>query len=256
MTHPLDPRDDDIDAQIDDQIDAQMDAQMSDGANALDGGSIAHLLRLDAVWDSDEPAGSLPTADEIVAAIRRESQADERLLMDRRPPTRSRQRAGALRRRLEPIALGVAAAAIAIASYSIIDDGDSPATEAIPGTIPGTITGDFVVAMTPPAGAPSSTATAEVSDLALGTWIRLDVVGLPPAEPGTYYEAWMNRQSGSNVSAGTFHMRGGDGQIILWAGVTTDDYPTLLITVQNEGVAERSDEVVLQARIDPSSSGG
>jgi hypothetical protein len=237
MTDPLDPRD------------------IDDAANAFDDGAIARLLQLDAIWDSDR--SSLPMADGIVAAIRSEQRADDLPPIVRSGLAPSVRPVGALRGGLKPITIGVAAAALAIAAYSIIDRGEAQAPDTITAdTITGdtitagAVTPDVVVVMTSPAGAPSSTVTAEVSDLALGTWIRLDIVGLPPAAPGTYYEAWMTRPSGDNVSAGTFHMRGGDGQIVLWAGVTTADYPMLLVTVQDEGFAARSQQVVLQARID------
>lgn len=67
-----------------------------------------------------------------------------------------------------------------------------------------------------------------------GWWIRLDVTGLPPADQGSFYEGWV--WSGENtVSIGTFHMRGGDGYVVLWSGVGLDEYTTLLVTVQDQG---------------------
>ena len=84
----------------------------------------------------------------------------------------------------------------------------------------------------------------------IGTRIILDVAGLPPAEPGTYYEAWMRVDAETGVSAGTFHLRGGDGEIELWSGVTAADYPLLTVTVQDEGQAASSGVVVLRGRID------
>ena len=49
------------------------------------------------------------------------------------------------------------------------------------------------------------------------------------------------------VSAGTFHMRGGDGSIELWSGVSPDDYPLVTVTIQQEADgAESSGRVVLR----------
>ena len=92
-------------------------------------------------------------------------------------------------------------------------------------------------------------AVASVTARPLGTVIRLDTTGLPPAAPGTYYEAWMHRDA-TSVSAGTFHMRGGDGAVYLWSGVDAADYPELTITVQTEGDTSPSGQLVLTAALD------
>jgi hypothetical protein len=106
---------------------------------------------------------------------------------------------------------------------------------------------EFAIAGTPLV--PNASANAMVEDQAAGVSIKLDVKGLPPAEPGTYYQAWVSGSSGA-VTVGTFHMRGGDGWIYLWSGVETDRYPTLNVTLESEGIDPTSSGlVVLSGRI-------
>ena len=63
-------------------------------------------------------------------------------------------------------------------------------------------------------------------------------MGSPPAEPGTYYQGWVKGPEGL-VTVGTFHLRGGDDTIDLWSGVPLDRYPTLTVTLQDEGGGHR-----------------
>lgn len=65
--------------------------------------------------------------------------------------------------------------------------------------------------------ASGASATAQVEELPSGVALELDVSGLPSL-PGTYYQAWIKGHDGL-VTAGTFHMRGGDDVVELWAGV-------------------------------------
>lgn len=97
--------------------------------------------------------------------------------------------------------------------------------------------------------APDASATAAVEELPSGIAIELDVRDLPPSPPGTYYQGWVRGPNGV-VTIGTFHMRGGDDVVELWAGVDLDDYPTLTVTIQQEGAgAESSGRVVLTGEI-------
>jgi hypothetical protein len=94
--------------------------------------------------------------------------------------------------------------------------------------------------------APDASATAEFTPTPAGLKILLDAEGLASAGPGEMYEAWIG-DGEIRVSAGTFHLRGGDAPIELWAG--TDDPRFRIITVTLEpidGVAETSGEVVLR----------
>ncbi len=141
------------------------------------------------------------------------------------------------RRWLGPFVAGVAACFLVFAGAGAIVALDPFGEETVEFALEGT---DL---------APTATAAAEVSETPLGTRIVLDVSGLPPAEPGTYYEAWMRTGPEEGVSAGTFHLRGGDGDIELWSGVTLDDYPLITVTIQPEGESASSGVVVLIGRL-------
>lgn len=96
--------------------------------------------------------------------------------------------------------------------------------------------------------APAATAAVRIVDTPAGVVLRLEVEGLQPAEDGRYYQGWV--VGGDNeVSVGTFHMRGGDGSVSLWSGVAIEDYPELIVTLQEETAGPaRSDVVVLTGR--------
>jgi Anti-sigma-K factor rskA len=99
--------------------------------------------------------------------------------------------------------------------------------------------------------APDASAVARVEETGSGVAIELDVRDLPPAEPGTYYHAWLKGPDGL-VTVGTFHMQDGDNTVELWSGVPLDRYPTLTVTLQQEGAGqESSGQVVLTAEIGP-----
>lgn len=99
--------------------------------------------------------------------------------------------------------------------------------------------------------APQAQAQALIHEGTLGVRIRLDVSGLAPSPEGTYYEAWVRKSPEVGVSAGTFHLRGGDGAIDLWAGVSTEDYPLITVTLQQEGDGPASSgKVVLKGRLE------
>lgn len=96
--------------------------------------------------------------------------------------------------------------------------------------------------------APGATADVRVVETPAGVVLRLEVTGLEPATPGTYYQGWV--LSGEKaVSVGTFHMRGGDGSVAFWSGVDPETYPELIVTLQDEeGGPARSDLVVMTGR--------
>jgi hypothetical protein len=100
---------------------------------------------------------------------------------------------------------------------------------------------------------PGASGDANVEETGSGLSIALSIDGLPPAEPGTFYQAWMKGPGGS-VPIGTFHAREGDGPIELWSGVDAADYPTMTVTIQREGAGpESSGEVVLMGDLPPPS---
>lgn len=185
--------------------------------------ALASMLGSAAVWDDPAPG----IEDQIVAEISDEIGARPHAPA---PPGRSD------RRHLR--VLGVAAALFLLAGVGIallFADDDNATVVALSGT-------DL---------APGATADAELEDLASGLRVVLDVSDLPPAEPGTYYQGWVRTEDGDAVTIGTFHMRGGDAEIELWAGVSSDEYPIITVTLQEEGAgAESSGMVVLRGRLD------
>lgn len=98
--------------------------------------------------------------------------------------------------------------------------------------------------------APEAQATARIVDLPAGTRVELDVSMLEPAPPGTYYEVWLRKDAEVGVSAGTFHLRGGDSEIELWAGVSAVNYPLITVTIQDEAETMSSGEVVLRGLLE------
>ena len=93
-------------------------------------------------------------------------------------------------------------------------------------------------------GHPGASGSATVESTGSGLSISLTIEGLPPAEPGTFYQAWMRSDIGS-VPIGTFHAREGDGPIELWSGVDVADYPTMTVTLQQEGAGPESSGIVV-----------
>jgi Anti-sigma-K factor rskA, C-terminal len=228
----------------------------ADGRPARDpAADLRGLLADPAVWAEPAPGG----ADALLAAIRAGSDAaapgpppspapspggeddDAPVAV---PAATGIDTARARRARLRPtrrwVAAGAAAAVIAVVAGMIgagLADDDGGRPEGTEFAISGT---DL---------APRASAVATVNILGAGVGIGLEVEGLPPAAPGTYYEAWMSGPDGK-VSAGTFHMRGGDDGVYLWSGVDPDRYPTLSVTLEDEdGDPASSGRVVLDGPV-------
>lgn len=136
------------------------------------------------------------------------------------------------RRRIGQVVLGVAAAALLVAAVAgLVANADDSVQLALVGT----------------ELAPDARADARIEETEIGTRLLLDVSGLEPPADGFYYEAWLRTGPDVGVSAGTFHMRGGDGSIELWAGVLLEDYPLVTVTLQEEAAEASSGVVVLKA---------
>jgi hypothetical protein len=200
------------------------------GGASTDGsaGRLRDLLADESVWAEPAPGG----ADDLLAAI--ESESAGRPAVGAGPPTLHARRGA--RRRLALIGVAAAAVVVVVGAIGIVarvgDDGGGR---------------EFDVAGTELA--PEASAIATVEEVGSGVAIELDVSDLPPAEPGTYYQAWVKGDEGL-VTVGTFHMRGGDDTIDLWSGVPVDRYPTLTVTLQQEGGGqESSGRVVLSGEI-------
>jgi len=79
--------------------------------------------------------------------------------------------------------------------------------------------------------AKDASGTARVKETASGVEFTLAVKGLPPAPAGSYYQGWVKGSAGT-VTIGTFHLRGGSDDVVLWSGVSPTDYPKLTVTLQ------------------------
>lgn len=223
--------------------------------------ALGALLGDEAVWDEPTPG----LEDSVVSAIRREmggvgvtpitdigspdrgsaepglAPLDRPRLLEQSDPAPVIPIDRRPRRWVGPL-LGAAAALLVVAGFSLgarllADDNE--------------VQSDHLVAMAGTDLAPDASAVADILATPLGTRIILDVTGLPPAPEGQYYEAWLRQSPEIGVSAGTFHLRGGDGAIELWSGVLVDDYPLVTVTLQEEGAgAASSGRVVLAGRVD------
>jgi len=100
---------------------------------------------------------------------------------------------------------------------------------------------------------PGASGQAWIREADAGWWVRLEVEALPAAVEGTYYEGWVWNDDGEGVSIGTFHLRGGDEDVILWSGVDPADYPAIWVTLEDEdGDAAASERIVMWGRPDES----
>lgn len=187
--------------------------------------ALAALLRSGAVWD--EPAAGVE--DLVVAEIAAEVAARPHVpAAPGRADRRHLRLIGAVAALF--LILGVGVAVIAGSG----DDND--------GT---------VVALGGTDLAPGATAEADIAETPSGVRVLLDVSDLAPAGEGQYYQGWLRNDDGDSVTIGTFHMRGGDAEIELWAGVLAEDYPIITVTLQEEGAGPASSgQVVLRGRTD------
>jgi Anti-sigma-K factor rskA len=186
---------------------------------------------------SDDPLRSIPGVEDVLGqgAVWADVPDDleKRVLAAaRRPSGQPRRLLGWPRRRMLLAAAGlVVLAGIGLLAVQGDDDGH--------------------LELTGTALAARAHAEVALSDTPSGAEFRLDVSGLPPAAPGTYYEGWLTGDRGW-VSIGTFHLRRGAMDVVLWSGVEPADYPDIAVTVQREGGgAKSSGQVVLFGEIPP-----
>lgn len=92
---------------------------------------------------------------------------------------------------------------------------------------------------------PGVTGTARITETESGLRIELDATGLPRREGRQYYQAWLKGEAGL-VPIGTFHT--GD-HVVLWAGVSLADFPTLTVTLEEVGDQESSGQKVLIGKV-------
>lgn len=191
--------------------------------------AIAALLARADVWD-EPPAG---LEDDVVRAIAA-ARAERPAMGPGGAPTSTEasERPAEGRPSAMPWWLAAAAAvAVVVAVIAIATRGDDP--------------GGTVVALAGTDAAPGASAVVELSSTPAGLKILLDADGLDGAPDGFYYEAWVTDGT-TRVSAGTFHLRGGDGPIELWAGIVDPGFDRLSITLEPiDGDTDTSGDVRL-----------
>ncbi|MDH3753946.1 MAG: anti-sigma factor [Acidimicrobiia bacterium] len=193
--------------------------------------ALAALLGADTVWT--EPPD---IADELVARIEQEA----RLQGDDQPRPAAAGRPRPWRRWAMA---GAAAAAVIVGIALVVNSADDDDRE--PAGVEFAIVGTEL--------APDASGTGVVQVRPAGFAIIIEIQGLDPAVPGTFYQGWVRSDDGDLVAVGTFHAREDNGPIALWSGVDLDDYPTLTVTTQQIGAGTGSSgEQVLVARFDGS----
>jgi Anti-sigma-K factor rskA len=77
----------------------------------------------------------------------------------------------------------------------------------------------------------------------------VDATGLPRLDDGRFYQAWLRDAAGTLVTVGTFNE---PDDVVLWAGVSPIEFPTLTVTRElADGDPASSGERVLEGTIAP-----
>lgn len=111
-------------------------------------------------------------------------------------------------------AVAAVAAAVLVAVVVIAPD-DRGTTEPLAAALEGT---ELV---------PDAQGRATFTQTESGWRIELDATGLPRLDAGRFYQAWLKDDDDVLVAIGSFN-EGDD--VVLWAGVSPRDYPTITIT--------------------------
>ncbi len=205
---------------------------MNDHLDSVEEPTAEELAALDALLSRPDLWDELPAGLEqsIVAAISAEA-GTVVSLADRRTERQAR-------RRIPWWASAAAAGVLIVAGITIAVQGSG--TPELAGTLIELAGTDL---------APSASASATATATPAGLKLILDTKGLAGAPDGFMYEAWIGNGT-IRVSAGTFHLRGGDGPIELWAGVDDPTFTILSVTLEPiDGVAESSGQAVLKGEI-------
>jgi len=106
----------------------------------------------------------------------------------------------------------------------------------------------FHAALAPTGLAPTAQGEATLVKTTAGWRIELDATGLPRLDGGRFYEAWLRNAAGTLVPVGTFNQ---GPKVMLWAGVSPKDFPTLTVTRERaDGDQTSSGEKVLVGTVD------
>lgn len=123
--------------------------------------------------------------------------------------------------------LGAVAAAAAVVIGVVVVTGDGTERDQMEAALPG--------------------GTATFTKFESGWRVELDVPDLPRLENGRYYQAWLKNDQDVLVAIGSFN-EGDD--VVLWAGVSPRDFPTITITREAaDGDQASSGDRVLAAPI-------
>ncbi|HEX4983728.1 MAG TPA: anti-sigma factor [Ilumatobacteraceae bacterium] len=107
----------------------------------------------------------------------------------------------------------------------------------------------FSMALEPTEALPAASGSAELTRTDSGWRIELDATGLPRLDAGKFYQAWLRNDDGVLVPIGTFN-EGAD--VVLWAGVSPVDFPTLTVTREGaDNVQDSSGDRVLVGALPP-----
>lgn len=189
---------------------------MTDHVDSLKDPSDAELAALAALISRAEPWDEPPRdlEDAVVAAITAEAGTEP--TSEQRPTSLAEHRA---RRTWTATRLLGAAAALAVVVAGVVVITRGGDADGVAFALDGTD------------AAPGASAAVTVAATPAGLKILLDAEGLAGAPDGFMYEAWVG-DGVIPVSAGTFHLRGGDGPIELWAGVTDRSFRRLWVTLE------------------------
>jgi len=95
--------------------------------------------------------------------------------------------------------------------------------------------------------APEAVGTVGLVDAVGGLRVHLKVDRLPAPPDGSFYQAWMIGDAGV-VAVGTFHGVDDGKAIILWSGVSVEQYPVFTVTLEpDDGNPSPSSQQVLMA---------
>ena len=202
-------------------------------------------LRSAAVWE-DLPDGLEDRVLAEVDALRTGARdgGNDKVAAAPVPSATNRAEGGRRHRTLSRWAPGLALAAAAIVAFAagalFTGDEDGRSLEPIAD-----------IELRPTELGAGATADGTVADAGAGYSINIDVSGLPPAPEGEYYEGWLHDEAtGDWVSVGTFHMRGGDGRVVLWAGVPIARYAELVVTSEVEDSAGGRGDILLEGLLE------
>ncbi|WP_369275886.1 anti-sigma factor [Streptomyces sp. R11] len=181
---------------------------MDGEVDLLTDGPIDEILRQEAVW--------VVVPDGIEQRVMHELMRGAGNVVPMRP--RLRRRSTISRRRIGLVAASVALLGLTAAVGSVVLDTDEESQR---------------MQLTASASA-AGHADVTLRDTPSGVAIEADFQAIPPAPEGSYYEGWVTGERGA-VAIGTFHLRDGQSDVTLWAGVELADYPRMTVTLQKEG---------------------